>query len=73
MFVDGSIHLPFCPALEFRNSTGCKSWYPNVVGAQRHASSSTIPLSQAEREGASARAAYTPNGPLFGWCVVGGA
>ena len=70
MSVDGSIHLPSCPSLAFRKSTGCASWYPNVVGAQRHASSSTIPLSQAEREGASARAADThPNGPLCG-CAV---
>ena len=45
------------------NSTAFASWYPNVVGAQRHASSSTTPLSQAEREGASARVVYTPERP----------
>jgi hypothetical protein len=48
-------------------STAFLSWYPNV-GAQRHASSSTIPLSQAEERGL-VRVVYTVR--VAQWVAVG--
>ena len=52
VFLEGSIHLPhpFLPLLS--GFSGLFSWYPNV-GTQRHVSSSTMPLSQAEERGVS--------------------